>query len=262
MQFEIDWNAAAISIAVFFGLIIAVLALKRLKIIDSVAFLTLIAVPIAVYGVSTGLVKKIELGGVTAEFEEALNRPPENSATIELGSEAIRETREIESEGGLQLFAKAGIPRLEEIRTSFDPGRPLALTLELGRFGYYSSKAIEIYVNSMLSLDPNTTVIFTDEDNTFGASASGQSLLAASQTPDFEENFVPALENSQLDVLGELITLTRKSATATTSKADVLRMMTDDGVDTIVVVDAGNLPVGIVAREQILSELMLTLAGK
>jgi len=248
---HVDEFAVLGAVFVFVFAVFTTWLLRRLKITDSVVFMALLLLPLATYGIASGALQEMTLpGGWAFKFRELAK------AEVEPAPLAL----EIK---GLDLFAKEGISGLEEYRHSLTPGKPLALTLELGRRGYYQSRAITDYIRTFLSFDPHLTVVFEDAAHGFRASSNGTSVLAALAL-DIErgtDNLVEAVENADLAQMKKLVALTTQSVTPATRNADALAMMLDDGVDSIVAIDDVGRPTGIVRRDDLISRLMVKLAS-
>ena len=99
------------------------------------------------------------------------------------------------------------------------------------------------------------------EGGRFVASANGNSVLAALQLLDYDRRFVQAIENSDVLALRRLVVLTTNSATDDTTNAEALQMMLADGVDALIKTSADGRAAGLVRRDEIVSRLMVKLAG-
>ena len=145
-MFELlDLKALIVAGLVFVVALFVAWALKRFQITDSVGFIAIILLPLAAYGVASGYVKKISApGGWAAEFRE-------------IASAQIKPTRLADEVEDLTIVEKAGPQVLEEARARLDPGKPVAISLRVGRQGYYSEQAIATYIRAFLSFDPNLT---------------------------------------------------------------------------------------------------------
>lgn len=244
---KIDTNAAAVAVGVFLLAALVAWVVKRLNITDSVGFVALIVLPLAAYGVATGYVAKISTpGGWAAEFRE-------------IAAARIKPSPLVEEVEDIAIIEKAGVSELQRYRENIEIGKPIAISLSLGRQGYYSEKAIAEYIRAFLTFDPNLTVIFVDEAGRFAASANANAVLAALELTDYDRRFVTALENSDLLELKRLVALTTRSVDADTTNAEALRMMVTDGVDALIKTEAGR-PVGVVRKDEIVSRLMVQLA--
>jgi len=246
---NIDSAAMGIALAVFIIAALVAWVLKRFQVTDSVGFIALIVLPLAAYGVATGYVQKITLpGGWAAEFRQ-------------IAAATIRPTRLADEVQDLSIIEKAGLSALQEQRENLEIGKPIAISLRIGRGGYYSEQAIAEYIRAFLPFDPNLTLIFLENDaGRFVASANGNSVLAALELRDNDQQFLRALEDADLIGLRRLVVLTTNSVAAETTNAEALQMMVNDGVDAIVKTDASGRAVGLVRKDEIISRLMVKLA--
>lgn len=249
MTEAIDTGALVLSLSAFaLGCLVAWL-LKRFQITDSIGLIVLILLPVATYGVATGFIKKISTpGGWAAEFRE-------------IASAEIRPTRLVHEVDELAIVEKGGLDRILSQREGIEPGQPIAIVLTLGRQNYYNERAIQEYIRTFLTLDPDLTVIFQEQSDRFAASANANSVLAALQLDEYAQRFLRAIETSDLLALRRLVVLTTNAVRTETTNAEALQLMLKDGVDAMVKVDEQGVAKGIVRRDQIISYLMVELAS-
>lgn len=253
----LDVSALCVAILVFVVVAAVSWLAKRFAVTDGVGFIALIALPVAAYGVVSGYISKINLpGGWGAEFRA-------------IAAATIKPSPLVEEVSDLEIIEKAGLEALQRYREQVVPGKPIAISLELGRRGYYSEQVIAEYIRAFLTFDPLLTVIFVEHPGTeqngtkhFVASTNGLSVLAALELTDYDRRFVRALDDADLLALRRLVVLTTNSVSRDTTNAEALRMMLEDGVDSIVKVDAQQVATGIVRRDVIVSQLLVTLAGE
>jgi hypothetical protein len=259
---ELDLPALGIAV-LYLGLGIALAALlKRLQVGDSAALIGLLILPLVTYGVASGKITELAAGGVSAKFAQVA------AATVKpapLGADAEALANIVAGAEDLAIFEKAGLSQIQDYIATLTPGKPIAISLRLGRAGYYAPDVIIQYIQAFLTFDPDLTIIFVDHGTgRFAASANANSVLAAltlgRDGSPFNSDFLRALESGDLTWLGRLVALTTNAVTAETTNADALRMMVDDGVDSIVKVDEALQAKGIVRRDAIISGLMLGLA--
>ncbi|MCP5088940.1 MAG: CBS domain-containing protein [Rhodobacteraceae bacterium] len=249
MPISFNYPALTLALVVFVVAAFVAWGLKRFAITDSAGFIALIVLPIATYGIATGYISKISTpGGWAAEFRE-------------VASANVKPTQLVDEVEDISIIEKAGIDALREQRASVEIGKPIAISLQLGRQGYYNEHAIAGYIRSFLTFDPDLTMIFLEESGKFVASANGNSVLAALALTDYDQNLKNALENSDILALRQLLVLSTNAVRADTTNAQALQMMLNDGVDTIVKVDDTGRAVGIVRRSEILTRLMVKLAS-
>lgn len=250
MSGAIDFPALWIAVAVFLGAVAVAWLLRRYQITDSIGFITVVILPVAAYGVASGYIAKISLpGGWAAEFRQV--------ATAKVRPAAL--TEEVRN---LDVIEKGGVGAIQSYREAHVAGEPIAISLRLGRQGYYSSDAIVQYIRAFLSFDPLLTVIFIDDaTGKFVASSSAVSVLAALEVRDYEGGFMRAIETADLLSLGRNVALTTDFVRSDTSNADALQIMVKAGADAIIKVDDAGVAVGLVRRDDIVSRLMLELAS-
>lgn len=246
----LDTGALLIAVTVFAIAVLVAWLLKRFQITDSVGFLVVVLLPFAAYGVASGYVAKIALpGGWAIEFRQ-------------LAAAKVQPTDLIAEAQTIDVIAKGGAADIPAIRDGLTVGRPLAVSLQLGRTGYYQPAVIAQYLRAFMAYDPDLTVILVDENSGgFVASASGQSVLAAVEGPETGNRLVDAIALGNIDDLAALVLLTRGKVTAETTNTEALQQMQDAGVDALIRVDDAGLPTGVVRRSVILGKLMLTLAA-
>lgn len=246
---SLDAAALAFSVVVF-GLAVGVAWLfKQYRITDSAGLIVVIVLPFVAYGIASGFVAKVSLpGGFAAEFRQI--------AAAKISPTLIGEVTDV------LVVEKQSISSIPAFRDRVQPGKPIAISLQLGLRDYYNGDAIIEYLRTFQTLDPDLTVIFVENaTGVFVASANANSVLAAVQVREFQQDFLGALENADQAALSRLVALTTATVTAATTNAEALQRMTDDGVDAIIKVDEAGKAKGLVRRDEILSRLMLTLAS-
>lgn len=247
---SLDYTALLIAGGVFMLAVLVAWVLRRFQITDSIGFVTVVILPMLAYGVASGYVAKVSLpGGWAAEFRQ-------------VASAQIRPAPLAEEVESLEVIEKGGVSAIQSYRDSHVPGQPIAISLRLGRQGYYSGGAISQYIRAFLSFDPLLTVIFIDDQtDKFVASSNAVSVLAALEVQDYENSFMTALENVDLLALSRTVLLTSDFVRADTSNAEALQTMVAAGADSIIKVDDAGRAVGLVRREDTVARLMLKLAG-
>jgi hypothetical protein len=250
MLSQIDTQALGLAIVVFLVAVSVAWALKRFQITDGVGFITVIILPIAAYGVASGYVAKISLpGGWAAEFRQ-------------IAAARITPSPLSDAVDDLNIIEKEGLAGIKRYRESLHPGKPIAISLALGRPGYYSQDVIAEYIRAFLTFDPNLTVIYVDQvTGKFVASSNANSVLAAVEVKGGQQPFIQALETGNLESLRALVVLTTATVSETTSNSEALQAMVADGVDSMIKTDANGIAIGLVRRDEIVSRLMITLAA-
>ena len=245
----VDPVALGLAVGVFVLAVGVAWLLRRYQVTDSVGFIAVIVLPFAAYGVASGYVAKFSVAGFALELRQ-------------IATAQIKPARLAEEVEDLSIIEKGGLAALQQYRDSLEVGKPIAISLRLGRLGYYNENAIADYIRVFQPFDPNLTVIFIEgESGRFVASANGNSVLAAVVVQDFNKIFLNALEGSDLLALRRLVVLTTASVSAETTNAEALHLMVQEGVDAIIMVDPAGQATGVVRRDEIISRLMIKLAA-
>ena len=246
---EFDIASLAVAVIIFLLAAGAVWALRRFEIKDSAIIVTLLVLPFAAYGIVSGSISELTgPGGWGAKFREV----------------AAQDIDPTPLGGGiddLRIVEKSSLAALEERRASLVPGKPLAMTLQLGRRGYYNDRAIASYSRTLLTFDSKLTIIFVDDNNRFVASTDGIRVIAAMDGAEQGPELVQAIENADLSRIRDLVGLTTSSVKADMSNAQALDMMLRDGVASIIATGDGGKPAGIVRRDDIVARLLVKLAA-
>jgi hypothetical protein len=244
----LDYPALALAGLVFVVAALLVWALRRLQITDNTGLVILFVLPVVTYGVATGFIRKLSLpGGFGAEFREVAGQSADANQVVD--------------ERALQLVEKGTTAGIRDMQKTIRPGEPVAITLVLGRQGFYRERAIADYIRSFQTYDPGLSVVFLDEDGRFVASSKGMSVLAALEVQEFGGQLVAAIEARDLIALGRLIVLTDRFLEPGTTNAAALQAMLDSGVDHMVKLDEDRRPIGIVRQDDIMSRLIVSLTA-
>ena len=249
MFIGLDMRALIVAGVVFLIAAGVAFALKRFDIKDGIVIVTLLILPAATYGIVSGYIAEISApGGWGAKFRE-------------LAAQNIEPTPLAAEIEDLSIVEKSGLAALDERRATLVPGKPVAMTLQLGRRDYYSDSVIAAYARTLLTFDPKLTVIFVDENGRFVASSSGTSVMAAMQSGEQGSELVNAIENADLLRIKDLVGQTTNSVTVSTSNTAALAVMLRDGVESIVAIDDMQRPIGVVRRDDIVARLIVKLSA-
>ena len=152
--FSQEWLAIIVSAAVLIAAVgILFLVKQLLGSVDGSAFVAILLVPLIVYALASGRLAEFSgPGGWGAKFRSAATSQVETSDIIE-NAEA------------LQAVEKGGLRHLRDAVERLNPDLPNALTLRVGRRGYYVPDAIVRYLKTLMAVGPSTYVVFVGERN-------------------------------------------------------------------------------------------------
>jgi hypothetical protein len=239
-------KVAAIWAAAFMILIVAIAFLLKHSEIDlSITYAVIVAAPILIYLVLSGDVSEISgPGGLVAKFRADARAPVDTSAEIE----------------ALEFVAKTADP-LQRSR-QFRPGAPIALTLRLGDpTSGYDQNAIKRYLDALLEIDPEVTVIFNSTDGIFKASTDGVAIRSIVSNDHYGRELENAIMTANIQAMKALVAISENAVDKADSNGTALKKMIDAGVRSLVAVDQNGRAVGVVRRDRIVAKLVASLAS-
>ena len=217
--------------------------------VDGATFIAILLVPLLVYGILSGRLAEFSgPGGWGAKFQAV--------AEMEIDPTAI-----VEGAEQLDMVAKGGFDTLREFASRLDRRRPNAVSLEVGRSGYYVPEAIETYIRTLQSAGSATYVIFIDHaTKRFIGSANSDQVLALVGSSATREAFMQELEYPGEEPFAEFRFLVREWLAPTDTNSAALDKFLASGAQALVVLDDGGEPSGVVDRDRLMTRLMKTLA--
>ena len=148
--------------------------------------------------------------------------------------------------------------------------KPIALTFQLGHGGYALNVAKQ-FLEELLLIDPQMSVLLLDQDGRFVAMTEGTTILgvlerpAEDQQPTVGQQIINAISSGRKDNLIGLPVFHAVFHVNTVMENDTnimaLEKMRLEGVQSIVVLDDNKRPVGIVRHDNIVAELLETLVA-
>jgi len=212
-------------------------------------YISLLLVPITAYLIISGKVSEFKApGGLEAKFIDFSSKP------VEFG---IQKIGFIET----QIITK-GLAVAQVIRdkiSELDESKPIILTLILGG-GNYNRRAILEYVTNLFDYETFTFVVFLNKDKKFCAYIMPKRLQKLLENQVLGDLLVSYLNDGNISNLAEFPAIISKSLTTKTTWIEALKIMTEQNVDFLVVVDENKLLKGIVEKTHIMSKLLISLA--
>jgi hypothetical protein len=239
------------SLGVFLLAIVLLFARSRMKEkFDGATFIAVLLAPLIVYGILSGRLAEFSAAGVSAKFQ----------AVAEM---AIDPTEIVRGADPLDVVSKGGFDMLREFTQRLDPTRPNAVSLSVGRTGYYQPDAIATYIRALQAAGSATYVIFVEEGTgKFVGSASSEQVHALLTNPDTSQAFMNELEHPAGESpFSTFRFLVRESLATTDSNAAALDKFLASGAQALVVLDQNGQPTGLVDRDRLMTKLMKTLAA-
>jgi CBS domain-containing protein len=239
-------NAAILAIGYMaVGIALAVL-FSKWGIDLGVTFGIIMLAPLLLYLIVSGSISEFSApGGFGAKFRDAAAAPVQTTANIE----------------GLELVQKGDRQAIITRARGLTPGKPIALTFALNDPAPIDRFGVENYVQTLRRIDPDLSVIFVHPNGTFAASTDGARVEAVLNNDHYGDEFIRAVLTGDISALRELVSVSNRSIGESASNGQALRIMNEDGVRSLVAVNADQHPVGIVRRDRIVSELVAGLSA-
>ena len=216
---------------------------------DGTTFIAILLAPLIVYGILSGRLAEFSAAGISAKFQAV--------AEMEIDPTAI-----VEDADQLDVVSKGGSGMLRDFVGRLDPKKPNAMSLSVGRTGYYQAGAIETYIRTLQGAGSGTYIIFIDNaSGKFIGSAAAEQILALLADPDAAQAFMQELEFPSDPPFSSFRFLVRESLTASDTNAVALDKFLESGAQALVVLDDKGEPTGLVDRDRLMTKLMKTLAA-
>jgi len=221
--------------------------LDRLGRFETTTFIALIFLPLIAYAVFSGAVTEISgPGGWAAKFRTAARR-------------AVDIDDEIEA---LNLVGKASLRSLDRQIDRLAPRGSVALQFISGKGAgapRYDPGAVHMYLDALRRIDPRMVIVVVDKDKKFQASTDVMSLERLQAIDSLMPDFLKYLKDEDFTAMRTLLPLTSQSVRRGQSNAEALHVMLQDKVETLVVTDEFERPVGVIRRDKIVARLMAEL---
>ena len=132
-----------------------------------------------------------------------------------------------------------------------------AITLDVGKQGYYYNPAIHEYLERLTPQPFFKYVLFVDyQDGSFKGMVGGKELLLSMQEDNLD--IVGVVESGELDAIKGL---NKVAISSTASKQKALQLMDDKSLSSLPVIGVDGQFIGIVEREKITSSIVAQLVA-
>jgi len=224
--------------------ILAVLAFINFRLnkefkIDT-SWLALGLAPVVIWLITTQQLSEFSGFGLAFKLNEATSTP----VSLQTDGDAI-EPEKVSNEG------KEGLGKLKEIKKK----RVEAITLEVGKQGYYLNSAIERYLKELTPLPFFKFVIFKNKSGEFQGIIPGISLLVELRNG---LDLVHLIESGDISDINGASTISVQSGS---SKKLSLQLMDKHGLSVLPVVDNNKSFIGTVDRGKITSSIVAQLVS-
>lgn len=232
-----------------FGFLVIWLIKAVANIEGDAIFVALLLIPVIVYMVISGKLKELKgPGGLEAKFTEAA------SESIKAPSETVEPSID-----DMQIIQKGGVRLLQEQLQEVNEAKPIVMTMELGRRGYYLPEAVLEYIQNLSQFRNFKFVVFLDEEKRFLAYMQSWAFRGLLSMPELGYEFVNVINEGRLENLFRYPGVVRETISTDSTNAEALSEMLKQNLEALVVIDENRNLKGVVEREQVLSRMMLTL---
>lgn len=236
-----------IALIVLFLALLVAYAAKKLTLGDT-ALIAILLLPLLAYGVVSGDIRELTgPGGWGAKFREVAGKMVD---PIAISQEAT-------------FFQKGSIRELTEFAEKLEIGKPIALTLTLGKGGFYEPIIIGKHIQVLSGYDPDMSVIILDTDARFFAVATGKyvlNILNGEEEIEYREKFMTALRSDDGREFDKLQGVLNISIRSDESNSSALQKMQEKNTSRLVVVSSENRPIGLLLRDRIVTQLLVKLS--
>jgi hypothetical protein len=156
------------------------------------------------------------------------------------------------------LLSKEDLQLLPQKIAAIDKTQPVVLTLQLGA-GPYDSYVFSEYVKAMATLRTFVGMAILGENGGFIGYSSASQVIQAKDDHPLMQEFLTFVGTKNLPAITAHRIITTAAVAASDSQADALRLMDQDWLTSIVVVDSRDKIIGVLQRSQIVDNLLLTL---
>ncbi len=248
---EVDKEIRHVLLSLFFlapGLFVIWIANSHLGIKGDAVFVSVLVLPVLIYLIVSGRLKEFKgPGGLEAKFAETATE------TVNPAYESVEPSTE-----EMQVAAKEGFRALQKRKQDLDESRPIAMTMVLGKQGYYSRDAVLAYIESLSQYRNFKFVVFLDDKSRFVAYMPFWAVRSLLQTAGGED-FISTINEGRLMDLFKVPGIIKDPIFVDETNAQALKKMMDQNLEALVVVDKNKALKGIVERDYILSAMILSL---
>ena len=212
---------------------------KEFKIETS--WLALSLAPVVIWLITTQQLS--EFSGFGLAFK--LNKVTATPVSLKLDGDAIQPE-------AISSDAKEGIGKID----LFKRDRVSAITLEVGKSGYYLNSAIERYLRELTPLSFFKYVLFLDASGKFRGVVNGTELYEAMRSRNID--LVNLIETDQIATINGINMV---SIVSGKSKQEALQLMDTHSLSVLPVINDSGSFIGVVERDKITSSIVAKLVS-
>ena len=202
--------------------------------------------PFVIYLVAAGKISEFRGGGFEFKFNEA-----SASEVIYEAEELAYAQEEVAVKGSVGTLRSEILPRIAE--------NPISTLVLKPMSGYYSPVALEEYLTELSRFDFFKYVLFLDEDGVFYGYVYARSLLPQLLDTDTRQEIVDLINSESFDDIQRIPGCRNHHIKSYMSNRETLRIMQNEGITDMAVVDQNMKFKGFTTRELITSRIVNNL---
>ena len=213
-------------------------------------FVSLLLIPVVIYLVLSGRLSELKAGGFSMVFNQALKE------TVTLSPSSVELPID-----PLEAVEKGGYSPLQETMrrlSSLKDAKPVTLTLNLGRG--YVDEAIMFYISSLSQFPSFKFVVMLDEMNKVVGYFPVNAFLQIIQNDDIAGRFINNIRNAELEELNQFPGIITETVSPNASNIEALEILQKGDYDALLVVDDNRNLRGVVQRDKIIGNMLLSMA--
>ena len=213
-------------------------------------FVSLLLIPVVIYLVLSGRLSELKAGGLSMVFNQALKE------TVTLSPSSVELPID-----PLEAVEKGGYSPLQETMrrlSSLKDAKPVTLTLNLGRG--YVDEAIMFYISSLSQFPSFKFVVMLDEMNKVVGYFPVNAFLQIIQNDDIAGRFISNIRNAELEELNQFPGIITETVSPNASNIEALEILQKGDYDALLVVDGNRNLRGVVQRDKIIGNMLLSMA--
>jgi hypothetical protein len=247
------------AVAIAFGVVWLALAfvvvglaerIEGYALIDGPVLIALMLLPLVVYFVASGKLTRLKGLGFEAKFAEKAEETVRPAAPIAYNDP--------------QIVAREGVRKLLAQVRQINKSRPVVMTMTIGG-GQYTVKDVKRYLDVLSQLRGFKLVVFLDSDKRVVAYMEAwalKELVEQTETePELAGEFVQSINSGPKESVTVNPSVTERMISTTSTNIEALREMQEQNLEALVVVNQQGMLCGVVERDQVITSIILSLAG-
>jgi CBS-domain-containing membrane protein len=206
--------------------------------------------PPAVYFVASGKLIRLKVPGVDLNFAKKAGE------TVKPGVGLI-------AYSDLQIVARDGARKLLAQVRGLNQAQPVVMTMTIGGSVHYTVQDVKRYLDVLSQLRSFKLVVFLDSEKRVVAYMEAWALkeLVEQTETEFADEFVKFINSGQKDDIADSPNVAKETISKNSTNIEALSEMQAQNLEALVVVDEKTMLCGVVERDQVLTSIMLSLAG-